>query len=109
MKNQTIYHIRIENIRYRFHEERNQPSTVCIIHWINPVNGNIQVATGVAKLKDGETFDRVKGGRIAESRAKINMWKTYCNCLTRDVDFIVDKHDALIYNEANHIDDLRNE
>jgi len=102
-------HISIQNIEYNnYNPEDNNPKTVCIVRWINPITGNIQRSVGVAKCNPNDKFDVVKGQRIAESRAKINMWKTYNSNISYILGFSVGRHINFINHEKQHLHDLIN-
>lgn len=55
--------------------------TICEITFCDPYHSNVQrCVTGVALCNTDDTFDEVKGKRIAEGRAKEEMFKTLSNC-----------------------------
>ena len=53
--------------------------------------------------------DVIKGQRIAESRAKINMWKTYNSNISYILGFSVGRHINFIMHEKQHLRDLIND
>lgn len=102
-------HIKIKNIEYNnYNPEDNNPKTKCIIRWVNPITRNIQRSVGVSRCNPTDKFDLVKGQRIAESRAKINMWKTYNMSIGGIVKDTLDRHFKFICHEENHLKDLIN-
>lgn len=102
-------HIRIKDIQYRNTlVGGNCKKTKCIIHWINPITGNIQRSVGVAKCSPDDKNDIIKGQRIAESRAKINMWKTFNLAFNVIVEDTLYRHFKFICHEEKHLHDLIN-
>ena len=102
-------HIRIKTIKYsNTFIGGNCKKTKCIIYWINPITGNIQRSVGVAKCSPDDKSDTIKGQRIAESRAKINMWNTYNSSIVYILGFSVRRHINFINHEKQHIHDLIN-
>lgn len=111
-------HIKIKNIQYRnihivghnnIHTLKYSNKTKCIIHWINPITGNIQRSVGIAKCSPDDKVDIIKGQRIAESRAKINMWKTYNRSIGAIVKDTKYRHFKFIGHEEQHLHDLIND
>lgn len=103
-------HIRIKSIEYNnYNPEDNNPKTICIIRWINPITGNNQRSVGVSKCSPNDKFDITKGRRIAESRAKINMWKTCNSNISYILGFSVGRHINFIIHEKQHLHDLIND
>lgn len=102
-------HIKIKDIKYsRILIGGKCKKTKCIIHWINPITGNIQRSVGIARCNPNDKPDIVKGQRIAESRAKINMWKTYNLAFSAIVKDTLDRHLKFIIHEEHHLRDLIN-
>lgn len=99
-------HINIKSITYI---DTNNGKMKCIIRWINPITGNIQRSVGVSKCNPNEEFDITKGHRIAESRAKINMWKTYNSNISYILRFSIGRHIDFIIHEKQHLHDLIND
>lgn len=103
-------HIRIQIIEYKHYDlEGNNPKTTCVIRWINPITGNIQRSVGISRCNPNDKFDIVKGRRIAESRAKINMWNTYNGCIGGIAQDTLDRHFKFICHEEQHLRDLIND
>lgn len=103
-------HIRIQNIEYNnYNPKDNNPKTICIIRWKNPITGNIQRSVGISKCNPSDKFDIVKGQRIAESRAKINMWKTYNSNVSYIIGFSVGRNITFIAHEKQHLHNLIND
>ena len=102
-------HIRIKDIQYNYNPHVNSPKTTCIIRWVNPITGNIQRSVGVAKWNTNDKSDFVKGQRIAESRAKINMWKTYNISIGAIVKDTLNRHFKFIVHEEQHLHNLIND
>lgn len=99
-------HIKIDSIIYT---TDNKSKTKCIIRWINPITGNIQRSVGVAKCSPNDKNDIIKGQRIAESRAKINMWKTFNKSLEEIIKTVGFRHYRFICHEGQHLHDLIND
>lgn len=99
-------HIKIDSILYT---ECEDFKIKCIIRWINPLTGNIQRSVGVSKCNPNDEFDITKGHRIAESRAKINMWKAYNLSFATIVKDTLDRHYKFICHEGQHLHDLIND
>ena len=100
-------HIHIKDISYK---HKGYFKIQCIIHWINPLSGNIQKSVGVARLhpNDMAKANATTGERIAEGRAKIKMWQDFQVCLiTIKADMMV-KYDHLVNHEINHVNNLIN-
>ncbi len=58
----------------------NDLKTICQINFCDPYDNNvIQSVTGEANCDPNDTYDLVKGQRIAEGRAKEEMFKTLSN------------------------------
>lgn len=103
-------HIRIQNIEYNnYNPKDNNPKTVCIIRWINPITGNIQRSVGISRCNPNDKFDIVKGRRIAESRSKINMWKTFNKSLEKTIKNLSSRNYIFIYHEEQHLHNLIND
>lgn len=102
------YKLKIISVDYYFNI---YGKTSCKIAYINPIGGDRRISLGVAKLKPGEKFDYKTGKRIAESRAKLKMYKDYCSFLEYFVSEAHWKHKNLVEREEKHIkkliDDLR--
>ena len=77
-------------------------TVVCKIRWINPINGNIQVTTGIATKNPDDEFSQTIGERLSESRAKINMYNTYMYHLGKAYRDAMNKHINLKYIEKKH-------
>lgn len=99
-------HINITSIDYI---QIDKHKTKCIIRWKNPLTGNIQRSIGIAKCNPNDKFDSVLGDRIAESRAKINMWNTYNFSIDTIVKDTLDRHFNFIVHEERHLHDLIND
>lgn len=99
-------HIKIDSIIYTTY---NNNKTKCVIRWINPINGNIQRSVGIARCNPNDKFNSVLGDRIAESRAKINMWRTYNSNIAYILGFSVGRHINFIRHEKQHLHDLIND
>lgn len=107
-------HIKIKSITYILMPNDNNPlginsKTKCIIRWINPITGNIQRSVGVSRCNSIDKFNEIKGQRIAESRAKINMWKTYNLAFSAIVKDTLDRHFKFICYEEQHLRNLIND
>ena len=103
-------HIRIKYIQYTTTLVGiDHSKTKCIIHWINPITGNIQRSVGVARRNPSDKPDIVKGQRIAESRAKINMWKTFNKSLEKTIKNVSSRNYIFIYHEEQHLHNLIND
>ena len=103
-------HIRIEIIEYNNYDpEGNNPKTTCVIRWINPITGNMQRSVGISRCNPNDKFDIVKGCRIAESRAKINMWKAFNSSIETIFKDITNRHFKFICHEGQHLHDLIND
>ena len=98
-------HINIKSITYI---NTNNTKIKCIIRWINPLTGNIQHSVGVSKCNPIDKFDTTKGHRIAESRAKINMWEKYIESVKQTQIETRRRHVNFILHELNHLDNLIN-
>lgn len=99
-------HINIISIKY---VRIDRYKTKCIIRWKNPITGNIQRSVGVSRRNPDDKFNIVKCHRIAESRAKINMWKTYNSNISYILGFSVGRHIRFINHEKQHLHDLIND
>lgn len=99
-------HIKIDSILYTEYEDFK---IKCIIRWINPLTGNIQRSVGVSRCNVDDTYNVIKGKRIAESRAKINMWKTFNKSLEETIKNIGFRHHKFICHEGQHLHDLIND
>lgn len=103
-------HIRIKTIVYsNTFVGGNCKKTKCIIRWINPITKNIQCSVGVAKCSPNDKSDTLKGQRIAESRAKINMWKNFNKSLEETIKNVGSRHYKFISHERQHLHDLIND
>ena len=111
-------HIRIKSIEYKeMHVVGHNiidtigycHKTKCIIRWINPITGNIQRSVGVAKCNPNDKNDIIKGQRIAESRAKINMWRIYNLSVVGILKDTLNRHFKFIGHEEQHLRDLIND
>lgn len=100
----NINKVKIDSIKYTNKDKK----VTCIVKWYNPVTSCIQKVKGVAKCNPDDTFNLVKGQRIAESRAKIVMWYKYLFALHKEGLKAVNKHDNLIEKELNHLRNLIN-
>lgn len=102
-------HIRIKSIEYNnYNPENNNSKTVCIIRWINPITENIQRSIGISKCNPNDKPDIIKGQRIAESRAKINMWETYMQTVSIAFTNTNFRHSHFILHEKTHLNKLIN-
>lgn len=99
-------HIKIDSILYT---ECEDFKIKCIIRWINPLTGNIQRSVGVSRCNVDDTYSAIKGKRIAESRAKINMWNTYNSNIYYILRFSVGRHIKFTSHEKQHLHDLIND
>lgn len=99
-------HIKIDSINYI---QIDKYKTKCIIRWKNPITGNIQRSVGISRCNPTDEFNSVIGDRIAESRAKINMWNTYNISIGGIVKDILDRHFKFICHEEQHLHDLIND
>lgn len=111
-------HIKIKSIEYKnIHIVEDNiidavgycHKTKCIIRWINPITGNIQRSVGVSKCNPNDKCDIIKGQRIAESRAKINMWMKYNLSIHKILRLSVKRHAKFIFHEDIHLRDLIND
>lgn len=102
------YRLTILDIIYKFNDKGK---TTCQIAYLNPITGNKSKAIGVSKLKPGEKFVDYIGKRIAESRAKREMYINYADFLEAILSDCHYKHVKLADKELEHIrkmiDDLR--
>ena len=99
-------HINIKSITYI---NTNDTKIKCMIRWINPLTGNIQRSVGVSKCNPNDEFDITKGHRIAESRAKINMWEAYNLSFATILKDTLDRHFKFVCHEEQHLRDLIND
>lgn len=99
-------HINIISIDYI---QIDKHKTKCIIRWKNPITGNIQRSVGISRCNPTDKFNSVLGDRIAESRAKINMWETYNGCIGSIAQDTLDRHFKFICHEVQHLHDLIND
>lgn len=110
MKNKikSIITVPIIDISYkkRISKKNAIRTIVCKIKWINPANGNIQCSYGNAMCNPNDTYDYEIGARIAESRAKINMYIDYNDYLFNFVSDVYTKMNNLVSRERNHCDTL---
>lgn len=98
MKRQSIFRVPIIKIDYLL----TNKVTTCRITWRNPISRGNQVSTGVARCNPDDDFDVIKGERIAESRAKQNLYKTYSEYINKTLDDISRKHRNLNLKEYTH-------
>lgn len=98
----NISKIRVLSIKYTSKYKK----VTCTIQWLNKVTNCVQKSKGVAKCNPDDTFDLVKGQRIAESRAKSNMWFRYEVILFNEYQKAMSKLNKLIDKESNHLKDL---
>lgn len=98
------YHIHIESITYEY---LHSGITKCTIRWINPLTGNFQRSVGISKCNPEDKFDEILGKRIAEGRAKINMWWDYRNSISKFQVETHRKYTHLIHHEVNHVIELK--
>lgn len=104
MRNQTVFHLRIDSIDYTYNEKTRK--TKCVIRWINPITNNIQKSVGVAKRNTKDLDFETLGNRIAESRAKIRMWYDYKASIKLQANIISERHENYIYKEVQHLNNL---
>lgn len=103
-------HIKIKDIYYSsILIGGNYKKTKCIIRWINPITENIQRSVGVSICNPNDEFNIIKGRRIAESRAKINMWRTYNRNIYMILRFSVKRHVKFMIHEEKHLRNLIND
>lgn len=99
-------HINIISIKY---VRIDKYKTKCIIRWKNPITENVQRSVGVSKRNPDDKNDVIKGQRIAESRAKINMWSIYNLSIAGILKDTLDRHFKFIGHEEQHLHDLIND
>lgn len=100
----SLFHVPIITTNYNVDYTRK--SIKCIIHWRNPANNNIQKSIGIARCNPNDTWNEILGKRIAESRAKLNIWYTYNENIRIIANNLIAKHTLLIENELDHLDIL---
>lgn len=98
----NINKIKTDNIKY----DNKGNKVTCTIKWYNPLTNTYQKSKGVAKCNPNDIFDLIKGQRIAESRAKIVMWRKYKHILYKETLKAKGKFLKLVYKELNHLEDL---
>lgn len=74
---------KIRFVETEYYVNSSKCTIVCKIHAI--INGFHYTAIGVAKCSPEDTFDEIKGKRIAESRAKSKVYKTAVKYYSRRV------------------------
>lgn len=99
-------HIHIKDINYIRKEAYGIVKTKCIIHWINPMTGNIQRSIGTTCKNPDDVDNNVLACRIAEGRAKINMWQDFQVSLINIKAEMMVKYDHLVNHEINHVSNL---
>lgn len=103
MKDISIFRVPISKVEY---SHPRKMVTCCIIHWINPITKGHQVSKGFATCSPDDKFDEEFGRKLAESRAKIDVYITYNLMLNQAFDKIVAKNRKLLYREYKHEDKL---
>lgn len=98
MKTSSIMTVPIIGVSYKVKKQ----TTICRIKWTNPATGNIQVTCGIATCNPDDKFDEQIGQRLAESRAKYNLYQTYIHYLGKIYKAAVEKHLDLKYAENMH-------
>lgn len=102
MKNKSIFRIPILDVYY----ERKDNVTKCTVRWYNPINNNTQVSTGIARCNPMDEPNDTIGMRIAEGRAKMNMFRTYRLCANKAIGNINTKFWNLFLHEAKHLQEI---
>lgn len=72
------------------------------VSWGNPIKGSEGLKleiTGKAVCSEGDTFNEVTGQRIAESRAKIKLYKFICTLCKK----LMTSYKKIVYGQADHI------
>lgn len=98
----NINKVKIDSIKYTNKDKK----VTCIVKWYNPITNTYQKSEGVAKCNPDDTFDLVKGQRIAESRAKSIMWLRYKVILIKESRKAISKFNKLIDRELIHLKSL---
>lgn len=101
-------HIRIKDIKYTRKERYGLVKTKCIIRWINPITGNTQRSIGTTCKNPNDVDNNVLACRIAESRAKINMWREYKSVFILLMNDTRKRYNKFIDHEINHVNNLIN-
>ena len=105
MNKNNVYRLPIISINSKVD---NNKISVTLTYW-NPLLQRNCKAKGISKCNPNDTFDTTKGYRIAESRAKINMYQTYYTLVTLIMHRIQGKHAELEAHELRHLDNIIND
>lgn len=98
-------HIHIKDISYKY---KGTNVIKCIIHWENPLTGNIQKSIGITRRNPNDVNNITLGKRIAEGRAKMTMWRDFENSVRLFHHNTIRRYGNLIDHEIKHVHDLIN-
>lgn len=85
---------------------REDYKITCIIKWYNPVLDTEMKAKGVAKCHPNDVLSLKHGSHIAESRAKVQIFKRMKEDCYNVMTIIAGKHFGLEEQELQHINGL---
>lgn len=100
----SLFHVPIVDVKYDVNE--HDKKVRCIIHWRNPANNNVQKSIGISRCNISDDWDEIFGKRLAESRAKIMLYKTYVKNIYDLSQEVMSKHITFKYNEIEHFEKL---
>lgn len=100
----SIYRLRIIDIKYTTNYTKR--TTRCCIWYKNPINGNIQKAIGVTVRNPNDMDNTQIAKRIAEGRAKTEMYKQYNDFIIQESYFVRLKYTKLIEHEKRHVNKI---
>lgn len=100
----SLFHVPIMGVKYDVNEDNK--TIRCIIHWFNPANNNVQKSIGISRCNASDDWDEIFGKRLAESRAKIALYKTYIKSIYDISQEVMSKHITFKYNEVEHFEKL---
>lgn len=108
MKKLNIFRINITNIFYKITIVNHTDSVkvVCVIEYVNPLTGNRQIIKGVSKKHPDDKHDISFAKKLAESRAKQNLYDWYTKQIDKVLRNVIRKHIRLKVREISHIDSL---
>lgn len=101
----NILRVRTLSIKYYRYGENNY-TVKCVIRVFNPFIQSTQSFTGVAKCNPEDVMSIKTGKHIAESRAKVNLFKSVQQNIVDVMSSAHEKYFNLETKELNHIKNL---